>query len=113
VTTVTDDQSAVEAVQELPTAAPDAATADVAQDPASELERARIQIVNLQAGITSNRRVGMAVGIVMATLRVKEDEAFDLLRRLSQRSHRKLRDVAEDVILTGVLGEPANTQLSE
>lgn len=75
----------------------------VGESPATELELARVQIANLQAGIISNRRVGMAVGIVMATMRVKDDEAFHLLRRTSQKSHRKLREVAEDVILTGGL----------
>jgi AmiR/NasT family two-component response regulator len=34
-----------------------------------------------------------------------EEHAFDLLRTASQRQHHKLRDVAEEVILTGALPE--------
>jgi AmiR/NasT family two-component response regulator len=40
----------------------------------------------------------MAVGIVMRDQNVDEDQAFAYLRRSSQDSNRKLRDVAEDVI---------------
>jgi AmiR/NasT family two-component response regulator len=40
----------------------------------------------------------MAVGIVMRDQNVDEDQAFAYLRRTSQDSNRKLRDVAEDVI---------------
>jgi AmiR/NasT family two-component response regulator len=36
---------------------------------------------------------------------VTEQESFDLLRVTSQQLHRKLHDVAEDVIDTGVLPE--------
>ena len=37
----------------------------------------------------------------MTTRSVSDDEAFGLLRDLSQRGHRKLRDVAEAVVPTG------------
>jgi AmiR/NasT family two-component response regulator len=40
----------------------------------------------------------MAKGIVMARQKVSDDEAFDILRRASQRMNVKLRDLAEKVV---------------
>ena len=47
----------------------------------------------------------MAIGILMAIRRVSQEEAFDLLRVRSQRSNRKLREIADEVVLTGALPE--------
>jgi GAF domain-containing protein len=58
---------------------------------------------HLRAALDSNRRIGVAMGVIMATYKTTDDQAFDLLRMASQHSHRKLRDVAEDVIITGAL----------
>lgn len=58
---------------------------------------------NLEAALASNRRIGMAIGILMASLKVTDEQAFDLLRMTSQHVHRKLRDVAEEVVLTGAV----------
>jgi GAF domain-containing protein len=58
---------------------------------------------NLEAALASNRRIGMAIGILMASLKVTDEQAFDLLRITSQHIHRKLRDVAEEVIMTGTV----------
>ncbi len=58
---------------------------------------------NLEVALNSNRRIGMAIGILMMEHRIQEGRAFDLLRAASQNTHRKLREVAEDVILTGAL----------
>ena len=52
----------------------------------------------LKGAVHSNRRIGMAMGIVMRELEISDDEAFDALRRTSQNNNRKLRDVADDVI---------------
>ena len=40
----------------------------------------------------------MAMGIVMNQRHIDEGHAFDVLRRISQNTNRKLRDIAEDVI---------------
>jgi AmiR/NasT family two-component response regulator len=45
----------------------------------------------------------MAIGILMAIRRIGQDEAFDLLRRVSQRTNRKLREIADEVVHTGQL----------
>lgn len=58
---------------------------------------------HLRAALDSNRRIGVALGIIMATYKTTEAQAFDLLRMASQHSHRKLRDIAEDVVTTGAL----------
>jgi ANTAR domain len=66
--------------------------------------RSRVQ--NLALGLESNRLIGTAVGILMAHRRATYDQAFDWLRICSQETNRKLRDIAEDVVLTGELPAP-------
>jgi curved DNA-binding protein CbpA len=56
------------------------------------------QVSQLAFARDSNRRIGMAMGIVMNQGQVDEAHAFEVLRRISQNTNRKLRDVAEDVI---------------
>ena len=61
----------------------------------------------------------LAVGILMSQGKLTADAAFDRLRRASNDRNQKLRDVAEDVILSGMLedtraaapgtGRPART----
>jgi AmiR/NasT family two-component response regulator len=63
------------------------------------------QETHFKLALTSARRIGAAIGILMARHVITDDQAFDLLRICSQHSHRKLRDIAEDVVLTGVLPE--------
>jgi GAF domain-containing protein len=60
---------------------------------------------HLSIALRTNRRIGMAVGILMALQQVGEQEAFDLLRVSSQHSHQKLREIAEEVIQTGATPE--------
>lgn len=60
---------------------------------------------NLSTALDSSRMIGTAIGILMATHRVDEDEAFGLLRRTSMTLNRKLRDVAADVTYSGDLPE--------
>ncbi|MHA3703748.1 ANTAR domain-containing protein [Jatrophihabitans sp. YIM 134969] len=63
----------------------------------------RAEIEQLQAALVAARRIGAAMGILMATLKVDEDGAFDRLRTASQHTNRKLRDVAGDVVYAGAL----------
>jgi AmiR/NasT family two-component response regulator len=56
--------------------------------------------------LTSNRQIGVAVGVLMAREKVTSERAFDLLRQRSNNTNRKLRDVAEEVALTGQLSQP-------
>jgi hypothetical protein len=67
--------------------------------------REREQISGLEQAVASNRAIGMAIGILMAIRRVGQDDAFDLLRTVSQRTNRKLREIADEVVHTGQLPE--------
>lgn len=68
-----------------------------------ELIEAHVKIANLETALSTNRRIGVAVGILMALRKLPEQEAFELLRVTSQNANRKLRDIAEDVVRTGTL----------
>lgn len=70
---------------------------------ANALTEAHKKVANLEIGLETARRIGIAVGILMAHHHVTDVQAFQLLRRTSQQTHRKLRDIAEDVLLTGAL----------
>jgi GAF domain-containing protein len=67
--------------------------------------REREQISGLEQAVASNRAIGMAIGILMATHRIDQDVAFELLRTLSQHTNRRLREIADEVIHTGQLPE--------
>lgn len=71
--------------------------AAIALDAATATEKAE----HLSLALQSNRRIGMAIGILMALHQLDEQQAFDLLRVASQHTHLKLRQIAEEVILTG------------
>ena len=66
--------------------------------------RRRAEIAHLERALASNREIGAAIGVLMAQHRVTRQQAFDLLRMASQNSHRKLVDIARDVVDTGTLG---------
>jgi hypothetical protein len=57
----------------------------------------------LTAALQSNRDIGAALGVLMARLLVTREQAFDLMRIASQRTNRKLRDIAQDVLDSGTL----------
>jgi hypothetical protein len=60
-------------------------------------------VMNLRQALATSRQIGAAVGIVMSTHKITEDQAFDLLRTTSQNLNRKLRDIADDVTESGEL----------
>ena len=62
---------------------------------------ARERVENLQRVVVTNRRIGMAMGILMASHKLIEDDAFTLLRIASQSGNRKLTDIADDIITAG------------
>ncbi|MET0326896.1 MAG: GAF and ANTAR domain-containing protein [Ilumatobacteraceae bacterium] len=53
---------------------------------------------NLAAALETRGVIEQAKGVLVATLRITPDEAFDELRRRSQRENRKLNDVAGDIV---------------
>ncbi len=58
----------------------------------------------LQLALESREMIGQAKGILMARGRYTRDEAFNVLRRRSQLVNKKLRDVAQDIVLTEEAG---------
>jgi AmiR/NasT family two-component response regulator len=52
----------------------------------------------LRRGLTSNRVIGKAMGILMALHDISDDAAFDMLRKTSQASNVKLTEVAAHIV---------------
>jgi GAF domain-containing protein len=71
-----------------------ASFASVALAAARETQRAD----QLAQGMVTNREIGAAIGILMATHHIDQDEAFALLSKASQRLNRKLRDIASGIV---------------
>ena len=62
----------------------------------------------LREALASRDVIGQAKGMLMEREGCSPDEAFDMLRRASQRVNRKVRDVAADMIKARRSGEPAS-----
>ncbi len=60
--------------------------------------RAREEAATLRQGLSSNREIGKAVGLLMAAHHINGQEAFELLRNTSQELNMKLAQVASQVI---------------
>lgn len=71
-----------------------AAFASVALVAAAHNERAE----TLRSGLHSNREIGKAIGLLMATHDIDDAAAFDVLRRASNQLNIKLADVAKRLI---------------
>lgn len=52
---------------------------------------------NLRKGLESNREIGKAVGILMATHSIDDEQAFGILRSASNRTNTRLVQVAEQI----------------
>ena len=63
--------------------------------------RAENQAANLEIALSSSRDIGTAIGILMNAHLVTQEQAFAMLRTASQHGHRKLREIANEVIFTG------------
>lgn len=68
----------------------------------AELKLDRDKIENLEIALTTARRIGTALGILMAARKITDEAAFALLVEASRHSHRKVRDLAREVIDTGM-----------
>ncbi|MFR9807286.1 ANTAR domain-containing protein [Pseudonocardia sp. RS010] len=69
------------------------ARARSAEERAADLERA----------LATNRRIGIAIGILMCLHRLTDDQAIATLKAQSQHRNVKVRELAETVISTGTL----------
>lgn len=79
----------------------------VAEHAAIAVEAARSddRAVQLQAALEHSRTIGAAIGILVERHRILPDEAFQMLREVSQHTNRKLVQVATDLLETGALPE--------
>lgn len=75
-----------------------AAHAAVALANAQSLARAEKRAGDLEVGLESRDLIGRAKGILMERDHCTDEEAFQVLVHVSQHLHRKLRDVAGDVV---------------
>jgi len=80
-----------------------AAYAGVALTNMDSLQDAREQAENLQVAMASRAAIEQAKGILIERYKVTADQAFRLLADASMRTNRKLRDLAENLVLTGEL----------
>lgn len=85
------DQAAREAAVIL------AAHASVAVAVAKERHAAAVVEENFRQALASRQVIGQATGMLMERQRLGSDDAFDILRRASQRMNVKLREVAANV----------------
>jgi hypothetical protein len=58
---------------------------------------------HLMIALKNSREIGVAMGVLMAHYKITREEAFNLLRTTSQRTHRKLAEIANVVAETGLL----------
>jgi len=66
---------------------------------------ARSMADNLQLALESRAVIDQAKGILMERHKLTADQAFQLLARISMTINRKVRDVADQLVLTGQLPE--------
>jgi signal transduction histidine kinase/DNA-binding response OmpR family regulator len=67
------------------------------------IDEAETAVGQLRHALQSNRTIGIAVGIVMARYELDSERAFQVLVRVSQQNNRKLHDIAEELVRSGVL----------
>lgn len=82
----------------------DALEAQVAMDREmiAELQRDGVlsqeHAAQMEQAMRSSRTVGAAIGLLMASRQVSDTEAFDILKAVSQKSNRKLCELAADIV---------------
>jgi GAF domain-containing protein len=67
---------------------------------------ARERAEHLETALANSRRIGIAIGVLMSARKLTNDQAFDLMRIVSQNTNRRMVLVAEDVIETGTIELP-------
>ncbi|MBV9830706.1 MAG: GAF and ANTAR domain-containing protein, partial [Marmoricola sp.] len=68
------------------------------------------QLTNLTRALDSRTMIAQACGVLMERFRLGPSAAFAALVRISSESNRKLRDVAAELVETGVLPESVREQ---
>lgn len=78
----------------------DACSAEELDDPThpTTLAGSHERIDQLTEALETREVIAQAKGIIMAKESCGAEEAFAILRRISQHTHRKLRDVAAEIV---------------
>ncbi len=84
--------------EDLRAAAVFAAHAAVVLANAAALGRARAEVAQLHEALDTRDVIGRAKGILMEREGVTDDQAFEILKRLSQHLNIKLREVAREIV---------------
>jgi hypothetical protein len=61
------------------------------------------RVIELGQAVQTRDVIGQAKGILMERQRLTADQAFDVLKRASQRLNRKLVEIADDLATTGTI----------
>jgi GAF domain-containing protein len=91
------DDNDVELAEEV------AAWVAVAVGNAEAAARTSADLTQLRTTMMTRAFIEQAKGILMERHKIKEEEAFTILTHASQRTNTKLRDVAAELVRTGVL----------
>jgi AmiR/NasT family two-component response regulator len=65
---------------------------------AHELDTARRKVEQLHTALETRHTIGVAQGLLMARYQLTTEQAFEYLRRSSQESNVKLRQLADGVV---------------
>ena len=60
------------------------------------------KVAELEQGLATRDVIGQAKGIMMERFKIEADAAFEWLRVASQHANRRVRDLADDLVRTGV-----------
>jgi len=55
-------------------------------------------VAQLETALVSSRTIGAAIGVLMASRKIGQEEALTVLKGVSQRSNTKMREVAETIV---------------
>jgi hypothetical protein len=86
----------------------DAGFADLVREACEQRERAD----NLEIALGSARTIGIAIGILVGRHDLTPEEAFAELRRASQTQRREVRDIADELVASGLLAGEDDYQVA-
>lgn len=78
---------------------------DQSGDPTDRIFELEEQVDQLKEAVTSHQVVDQAMGMVVALGRMSPDQAWHVLREVSQHTNIKLRNVADLILVWGRTGE--------
>jgi hypothetical protein len=65
-------------------------------------------VAELQEALVSSRTIGAAIGILMASRQIGQDDALTVLKEASQRTNTKLRSLAETLVADAEVARPTS-----